>query len=495
MKKAVFSGFLLALAFPSFLRADFNPWAGWLAWFALAPFLWGVREEQPAGAFRRGYVFGLVYFVVSLYWLQNVKPMGWWGARIGWLALSSYLALFPAAFAWITSRGLGKGWRLGLLWVPAAWTLLEFLRSWLFSGFPWAGLGDSQYQNFQVLPVAAVAGVYGLHFLVCFANVFWASFFGGLLPGGKAFWLQTLAVVLAFGWMSWQGRFHETPAAPRARVAVIQGNVDQDVEWTEAYKAGLMRTYLGLMDKSKALGAQAMVWPEGTFPGIFSPAVPEGRSLVDFARKNQVDLLVGADVYDQGRGTFGNAAVWVGANGGYGSYLKQHLVPFGEYVPFRSLLPFVDKAVKRFGVVDFAPGSGPVVFPTRAGQAAPLICYEGIFPELCAVPAAKANWLTVMTFDTWYGDSAAPYQHVGLAVLRAVEQGRWLARAGATGISCFISPQGEILDAVPLNQAGFAVREIPLLTQPTLYQRWGNWLLWACAGLFAFCLALPAKKP
>ncbi len=491
------SGLLLCFSFPNFVLRGFHWQTNLVAWVALVPLLASLEGASPRQAFGRGFLAGLVFFLCALYWINYVKPMGW-GATVGWAALSAYLALYPALFAVLVRRGLDEGLRLPLLWIPALWTLLEYGRGTFFSGFPWASLGSSQYLDPLVLPLAAAAGIWGLHFLVALGNLLAFSLAGGgswLKPSRRL--AAGAALVLAcLGLTAWLGRAAAEPEAPRARVAVIQGSLDQDQAWTSDYRAHLMRVYLGLMDRAADWGARTLVWPEGSFPGIFSLSPPEAGELRAFARARGVDLLVGSDNFDPSAGTYSNSVLWIAADGRLGEYKKRHLVPFGEYIPLRHVLPFLNKAVESIGFQDFTPGTRAGAFPTLAGEAGPLICYEGIFPGLCRDSVERgAEWLSISTFDTWYGNSAAPYQHVALAVFRAVEEDRWIARAGATGISCFISPKGAISDVVGLYRRGFAVRDIRLLKARTLFRRWGNWFVWACLALVLGCLALPRGAP
>jgi apolipoprotein N-acyltransferase len=248
------------------------------------------------------------------------------------------------------------------------------------------------------------------------------------------------------------------------------------------------------MNEAAEKGATVMIWPEATLPGLFSSESPEARELAAFARRWHVQVIASGYDNDPGLGGYRNCSIFLRADEKdlyVEKYAKQHLVPFGEFVPLRKWFTFIDKAVQRFGMEDLAPGPGPVVFQTRAGVIAPLICYEGIFAALPRQAVGKgAQILAIQTFDTWYGDSAAPYQHVSLAVLRAVEEGRWIARAGATGISCFISPQGRILDPVALNTRGMAARTLECFEGRTLYQRCGDWFVAACLLL---CLGLAWK--
>lgn len=482
------SGLLLCLSFPNFLFNKFTWVTNLVAWFALVPLLFAIRGAKPKEAFRQGYLAGLVFFLGSTYWINYVKPMGW-AAPAGWIVLCAYLALYPGLFCLLFRLGEGRKLPLPLLWMPALWTLLEYAREVLFTGFPWASLGSSQYLNPLVLPIASACGIYGIHFLVVLGNLAVFRVLSGRgFKRGEA--LQAgLAMVLLLV-LGWKGNPLSRESVPPVKVAVIQGNIDQDQAWTDAYKAELMKTYLGLMQEATDQGARLLIWPEATLPGVFSGNVAEAKTLEDFAKARGVDLMVSGYDENMALGGYTNSSFFLSpesASKGVGTYAKRHLVPFGEFVPFRKWFTFIDKAVRRFGVEDLVPGPGPAVFDTAAGKVAPLICYEGIFASLSRQACKQgAEVLAIQTFDTWYGDSAAPYQHVALAVFRAVEQGRFLARAGATGVSCFISPQGVITRTVALNTRGFAVEEVQPLNTRTLYQVCGDWFVALC---FLLCLA------
>jgi apolipoprotein N-acyltransferase len=481
------SGAMLALSFPNAISARFPIWSPFFAYLALWPLLRAAQASRSAWqAWARGFGAGLLFFVASLYWISYVKPMGA-AAPVGWIALSAYCALYPALFSALAYWGLTR-LPLPLLWLPALWTLLEAGRAWAITGFPWCGLGHSQYNMIFLLPLAAAGGVWALHY-------FCASIGTGLFllqsQARKHLQWQALGLALFYALLWFAG---QAPPAqgPGIKVALIQGAIDQDQAWTAQYRAALWERYRGLMDKAVSQGAQALIWPEAALPAILSEQGSDVQTLLAWSRGREVDILVGS--YDRGPQGQGiqNTVALVRNGKIMAQYAKRHLVPFGEYIPLRGLLPFVEQAVQRFGAGDdFVPGDAPHLLPVQGGSTSPLICYEAIFPELAREAVLSgATWLTVATFDTWYGKSAGPYQHASLAVFRSAELARPLARCGATGVSMFIDAQGRITQSLDLDQIGIVVGQVYPSSYLTPYARWGNWFLWFCGGVLGLVAIL-----
>jgi apolipoprotein N-acyltransferase len=490
---ALLSGALLCFSFPSFLAPAFPAAAPALAFIALAPLLLAVAGRKPRQALALGFGAGLLFFGASLYWVCYVRPMGAL-ASVAWLALSAYLALYPALFAGLAAAGLEQ-LPLPLLWLPALWTLLEALRGIVIGGFPWLGLGHSQYQNAWLLPMAASAGTASLHF-ACAAS---GTLLFLLLSGRRrGLWPCLALLLLMMGLLRWAGLAAQARPQDgrRVRVAVAQASLDQDQAWSLAYQQTLLGAYGRLSRQAAAQGAQAVLWPEATLPGVLADRDPSVQAFRYLAKGLKVDLISG--VYDKdAEGRLSNCIALASSQGSLQSYAKRHLVPFGEYVPLRRLLPFLDMAVRRFGSdQDFVPGTSAQPLSGLAGRAGALVCYESVFPGLAADEARLgAEWLAVSTFDTWYGHSAGPYQHASLAVFRAVEQGLWLARSGATGISLFVAPDGRITQWLDLDKVGILVQDIELRRADTPYSRYGDWFLGLCGFLVVLPLFWRKKQP
>lgn len=488
---AIASGLLLWLCHPNPLALEFQAWPAHLAWFSLIPLLAALDGASPRVAAALGWTTGLACFIPGLSWLTHVQPLGL-GAYPAWLALAAWCALFPALFAWLAAQGLLRAWAQPVLWLPAAWTLSEWLRETLLSGFPWINLGSSQAGNAAVRPLAAALGQLGLHYAVALlACILYAVL---LKPAFLLGWRRSAAataMVLGLAWIAqgqaeaqrrWDAGLERQSGL---KVAVIQGGIDLDQAWTRDYRRSLMAVYLGFSRQAAEDGAQLIVWPESAFPGFFNEDAEEARQLKAFARERGVTLLCGSTLSEGER--FFNGAIWIDAEGNTRSYAKRHLVPFGEYVPFRDLSPLLDLALQRSGVVGFSAGQGPARFEQRGFSVKPLICYESVFPGL-AREGGQADLLAVLTVDTWYGRSAGPVWHASQAQLRAVEEGAWVARAASTGISLFASPQGRLVASLPLEGSGYLLQRVQA-SRLTPFVRWGRAPM---LGFCLLCLALAA---
>jgi apolipoprotein N-acyltransferase len=492
---AVLSGLLLWLSFPNPFALNFEAWPGALAWVALVPLLWGLSDETPGEAFKTGYLAGLACFVPGLFWLTNVHPLGP-GAYPAWLALAAWCALFPGAIAALTAKGLNEAWDLPALWVPALWTLGELMREWLLSGFPWITLGSSQAQNPAVLPLAAALGLAGLHYAVALGN---AIAFGLLVQPrwltGRRRSASALAMTLLLAFLAQQQRAAQAAwdagaaGRPKLKVAVVQGGIDLDQVWDQAFRTRVLDTYLAYSERAAQAGAQLIVWPESAFPGFFNEDAPEAQRLRAWVQAHKLSLLTGSTL-SRG-GIYQNGAVLIDAAGNTAYYAKRHLVPFGEYVPFRKIAPLLDLVLQQAGLIDFSPGEGPQRWSVEGLSLQPIICYESVFPLLVR-QGAPVDAIALITVDTWYGHSAGPVWHAAQAQVRAAENGAWVARAATTGVSLFAAPDGRRLQSIPLDAAGLLVQELgPGRTTP--FQRWGEFpTLAAC--LLLLLLAWRLRK-
>jgi apolipoprotein N-acyltransferase len=469
------SGLLLALAFP-------RPNLAVLAWVALVPLLL-VMERRP---FRCGFTAGVGFFGLVLYWLNIV--MTTYGqlhpllSAVAYLLLAGYLALFFGAAAW-TCRLLQR--RLGLrpaLTLPVLWVGLEFLRSFLLSGFPWATLGYSQQSVLSLLQCADLFGPYGLSFLLILSNATLAGVVRFVRSRGEAAFprvaLTALLVLLvaAFGY----GRYRlGQPLDERDETlatVLAQGAIDQARKWNPAYQRQTVDIYRRLsLPPEAGAPADLIVWPESAVPLFFQRGGPLAAQVRATARDSGSFLLFGSPAYEQsGRDLrYLNSAFLLSPEGRtLGRSDKVHLVPFGEYVPLGRYLPFIDKLV--VGIGDFSPGT-VAPLPMNGHDIGVLICFEGIFPELAREYVRRGSDLLInITNDAWFGRSSAPWQHLAMARFRAVENRVWLARAANTGISAIIAPSGRITCQSPLFER-LAVRgRVGLGAHPTLYNRLGD---------------------
>jgi apolipoprotein N-acyltransferase len=489
---AALSGLMLTGAFP-------GVGLPWLAWVALVPLLICLGRLPAAKSFRMGFVAGLIHYLTLCYWL--VHTMQTYGGLPVYLSvpllflLAAYLALFTAGFALLVNRLCPTPLACFVL-APVVWTGLEYLRSFLFTGFPWELLGYAQYNALHLIQISDIFGVYGVSFLTALIN---AAAGVLVLFLGQSKWhdkrvsatvcLSAVVVsALAAGstWTYGRVRLQAVDAlagaAPKVSVSVAQGNIAQGVKWDPAFRLATTDTYVRLTERAAADNAELVVWPETAAPFYFRHDTRMTRRVLQGARQAGVSLLVGSPSasLDDGVPGYYNSAYLIGPDGTVRArYDKAHLVPFGEYVPFKRYLPFLGKIVAQVG--DFSSGPKGRTLPWQGHELGMLICYEIIFPELAREMARNGAGLLInMTNDAWYGRSSAPYQHFSMAVFRAVENRRALIRSANTGISGFIDPAGRILQASPLFVETIMTQNTPVLQKKSIYTRLGDAFALAC---------------
>ncbi|MFQ5692846.1 MAG: apolipoprotein N-acyltransferase, partial [Nitrospinota bacterium] len=385
-------------------------------------------------------------------------PAAWWFA----LMLAVYLSLYTAAFCAALCR-FGRGnppLRFAL--APFLWTALELLRTHLLTGLPWASLGYSQSAALPVIQVADLTGVYGVSFLIVLVNAaLWGALrarIPGLARGGgrTALWeLGVAAALVAAALLYGRARletFRPPPGGGSLKVALIQGNISQDLKWSEENLQKSLDTYLRLTLESAREKPDLIVWPETAAPFFFFRDKDLQAIILDVAAAGGAPILVGAPSVEgrAGRYRLRNGAFLVTPEKRVDDrYDKMHLVPYGEYVPLQRWFPFIRKMVT--GIGDFIPGKRRTVFRLAKAPFSVLICYEVIFPdEVRRFVREGARFLVNITNDAWFGRSAAPYQHMAMAALRAVENRVPLVRAANTGITGVVDATGRIREATDL---------------------------------------------
>jgi len=450
--------------------------------------------RTPGVPARRGFGLGLtagaVCFAGTMYWTPDVMATfgdinGPLSVAIGGL-LIAYLALYPGLFGALQAAACGR-WGHHALWLaPVFWVATELLRRYVLSGFPWVLLGYSQASVVPVLQLASVAGVYGLSALVMLASVslaYAAVGRGRVRVLAPAAGFAVVAVVAAAGW--WRvadgGLVHQGAGL---RVALVQGNIPQDEKWDAGHAGRILETYLSLSRDAAAGGARLVIWPESATPFYFDYDAAGNAALRSLARSTGVYLLFGTDQFEPGppRQIFNSALMLDPSGMMVAAYRKMHLVPFGEYVPLKRLLFFAAPLVEA--VSDFSPGTEAVVMPIGQNRLSTAICYEVVYPDLIgAFTARGSQLLTTITNDAWYGRTSAPHQHFWQAVVRAVEQGRYLVRAANTGISGIVDPYGRVVARSDLFERTVVQGDVRFLDVRTVYGRTGDAFAWACVAV------------
>lgn len=470
-----------------------------LGWVCLAPFLWSVAEAKTRlGATLLGLLHGLAFRLVSIYWIVHVMMehghLPFLAALGSLLLLSLYLSLYPATLAFLMRRPLSTLGPVGLFAAPLIWVAGELLLTHLLTGFPWNLLGYSQIGFLPVIQIADLTGVYGVSFLLVTVNA--AIAFAVLQKPRRtaAYWSPLAAAVilmiLALGYGVLKlGDGVETERL--FKVAVVQDDMDNNRRRAahrdyEQYW-NLVDYYLGSTADAARNGAQVVVWPEGALLSIdMNP--PDGaveNSILDAASREKIWMLIGSNDYFNGYENLYNCAFTIAPDnqgGTAGRYTKVHLTPFGEYVPYTEIFGWVPQVVPE--ISEFQAGEELNPIPLRDGKVGVAICYEVIFPDLVRrFTDNGATLLATISNDAWFGFSAANDQHFNHAVLRAVENRRYLVRCAATGVSGVISPDGSVQLRTRIYEKCIGYGYAAMSSGKTVYAALGDVFSYFCTAL------------
>ena len=465
---ALAGGLLLPLAFSPYDHA-------WLAPISLFALFGSWLNAKPLQAFLRGYVFGLGQFGVGVFWVYNsmhdfggASPVEAGGLTALFVLI---LAFYPATAGLLSAYFFKEaGWHRKLLAVfPAFWVLCEWLRGWFIADFPWLQVGSSQVDTPLGHGLAPVLGVHGVSLAVALLAGLALSAFN------RNDW-QRRAAMLGIGLLlvACAGLSHipwTQAAGEPFKAVLLQGNVPQNQKWLPELQRATFDLYVGM--SREHWDAKLIVWPETAIPAFYHQIKDNWLAeLKEEAATHHTEIILGIPWADLATQRYYNAMVTVGEKPGH--YLKRHLVPFGEYLPFRHVFGWV-LDILEIPLADFAGGE-PGQEPMRAAgyPLAASICYEDVFGNEARDALPQAAYLVNVTNDAWFGDSMAPHQHVQMARMRALESGRYMLRATNTGITAVISPQGQIVSQAPMFQQAAVVAEITPRSGATPYVRFGD---------------------
>lgn len=483
----LFSGLLGAATVLGF--APFYLWP--VPFLTLAVFAWLVdRAAHPLRAAALGYAFGFGCFITGVSWVfVSMHEYGGMNIPLAAFATSffcAYLALFPAAAAWLAARTPGgrapggAALRLTLAF-PAAWMLSEWVRGWMFTGFPWLAIGYSQSPGGPLSAFAPLLGAYGVGLLtalsagllICWQP--WRREWAGAVRLRRAATHPAAGVLLALWLIALALRpvAWTTPLGEPVTVGLAQGSIKQDMKWRPEALRTTLETYL---DLARSSDARLIVLPETAVP-LFDVNVPKDyfELLAAHARSNGGDLLLGVpELVDGNPVRYYNSVISLGTNPRQ-TYRKHHLVPFGDYFPDWAFITWVMKAMD-IPLSSFSRGD-KVQQPLQvAGQRVAVnICYEDVFGEEIIRQLPAATMLANFTNDAWWGDSAASEQHLQKAQMRAQETGRYMLRATNTGVTAIIDQRGRVLASAPEFVATVVSGTAQGFSGATPYVRWGNW--------------------
>ncbi|MCG7601835.1 apolipoprotein N-acyltransferase [Halomonas sp. McH1-25] len=469
---ALFAGALTTLTF-----SPFELW--WLGPVAVGLMYLGLHDLTPGQAALRGWCYGIALFATGTSWIYvSIHEYGYTGVPLSVFLTSLFaatLALFYAIPFWFYRRFTGS--RLAFLSFAGTWVLIEVLRTYLFTGFPWLLLGSAHVDS-PLAPLAPVGGVYLLTLATAMTGTlgvellrhrWWA---GGAIA---ALWLSPL--MFPTQWT--------IPSEEPVQVSLLQGNLPQLTKWTSEGKRNAASTYARLT-RDIADDVDLVVWPETALPMYEYQAEPL-LERVDATLPSGTGLLTGIVQRDDS-GRYYNAVV--GAGEVTDVYRKAHLVPFGEYIPLEKLLRGII-AFFDLPMSDFTAGDSEQD-PIRAAglRIGTAICYEIIFPNLVAQRADDADVLLTVSNDTWFGDSIGPLQHLQMARLRALENGRYVMRATNNGVTAIIDPQGRVIERAAQFKVATLRGEIRAMHGLTPFTRTGSWPTW----LLATVLIIPGIR-
>jgi len=522
---AICAGLLLAAAFPKFGVAGF-------AWVAPALMLLAAQGKKSGDAFRAGYVGGLAFWLASLYWLLLIPVAGF--PIIGWFALSAFVALYFGIWTWLLAGKIGVGsWMQRNLWSlagAAVWVALEMIRARFLGGFPWNLLGTSQYQLTPLIQIASVAGVYGVSFLVVWSSLSLFSAVRAIFsrPDSRFAWqpevlLPMLVVAILFALGSFQMRTQTTVNSTPLRITLIQPSVPQSMIWDSGANSNRFQQLMALSETALTNKTDLLIWPEAALPDFDQASF---EAITNLVRKHHVWMIFNADhnlMRNDAKSpndidSF-NSAFWFGPDGSFlDVYHKRKLVIFGEYIPLVRWLPFVKWFTPITG--GYEAGDKPGAFqlgglnetvgelfdgvtnlislgsrgrPTRRiVNAAPLICFEDMFPQTTRDSVqSDTDFLVNLTNDGWFGEGAEQWQQAAAGVFRAVENGVPLVRCCNNGVTCWIDAHGAVRQIFKdktggIYGVGALTFELPLADEkrvPTIYNRHGDRFGWGCVAI------------
>ncbi len=506
-------GFLASLTLSAAMPGHIGWWP--FLFVALVPLFLLVLELSPQRSGLTGFLVFLVYHLFLMYWiviaLHSYGNLPVIVAIITLVLLAAYMSLYGAAFCALLSLLAGRWWHRErsiavLVWTaPILWVGLDYLRSVLFGGIPWMDIGYGLYRQPRLIQAADLGGHHAVSFTLVLSNALIVALIDRQKPGVRFHVRrERLALLFAACFLVFMGGYsylryevmgQSVNRGLHADVTMVQANIDQWSKWSPEKKKATVERYIKLSEQAITdRDVELVAWPETALP-FYLRNDPLAGDIRNFVQRNNIWLLTGGPGFDlKGKREDGrqdiayfNTAYLIDSRAVLrGQYNKQHLVPFGEYVPLKKYLHFLSPLVESAG--NFSPGQSSAPLDMGAIRLGVLICYESIFPELGRKTTfSGANLLANLTNDAWYGKSSAPYQSLAMTVFRAVENKRALIRVANTGISGFIDPVGNIHKQTELFTPAAVTSHLPLVELRTVFTASGHLF-----GAFCLCGAAAA---
>lgn len=448
--------------------------------------VWLTRQcKTKKEAFLTGWAFGAGYFIFGLYWvsvalLVDIQSF-WWALPLSAVAGPAALALFYAFIPLLVWRYRAHEAAYALMLVTG-WALIEWLRGHILTGFPWNLPGYTWHMFLPVLQANAFIGIYGLTLL----TLLWAVMpVLAATPQRKLVPALTLLFLMVTAGGAVRLHLHQTEQFDHYTVRIVQPNIPQSLKWDQQAIRNNFQKHLALTALPAAQPVTFVVWPETAITADLRQYPDISRYIGKSLPTGSIGLL--GNLYRGDAESFYNSLVVLDKRFGIRNvYHKHHLVPFGEYIPFRHYLNMTPIAAGISMVGDFTRGAGITTLHIGVlPKPSPLICYEAIFPGEVARRDDRPDWLVNVTNDAWYGRTAGPHQHFENARVRAIEEGLPLVRAANTGISGTIDPLGRMIGIKKLGETGIVDTLLPRPLPPTLYAKFGDTLFFLMLILLA----------
>ena len=481
-------GGLIAAAGAGGVLSLANPPAdlGFVAFLALTPLLWAARRAHPKRAALLGLTFGAVYYGILLYWLLPFGVIAWLPPV---LLQAAYAALFAALLAvlWDETRLV----RSALL-AAALWTAVDWVRGvWPVGGFTWGGLGYTQHDNPLLLPLASVAGVWGVTFVVLAVNGLALAALLAIRQPRRAVAPVAMAAAVILAPAPIQ---LPTADGPGVDTAIVQGNVPLELardRYLQSRSVG--DNHIQMHRELRENPPDLAVWPENALDEDPARHPALRRRVASAIRSVGAQALVGAITEGPGRRFYNQTLLYAEDGAIVGRYTKIHLVPFGEYIPFRSVLGWTNRY--RRTARELTPGTTLRLFDVAGVRVGTPICFENAYPDLFRRFVNRgANFMVVSTNDSSFLRSVASREHVMMSQLRAVETGRWIVHAAISGESAMVDPEGQVVARTALFTGAILRRNVPTSEAQTVYVRYGDWFPWVAGGSVLVALAFRGRR-
>jgi len=503
---AITSGLLWTVIFPQ---------CNWpfMAWICLIPLLIAINHQTPLSAFRTGWICGFCHYITLLYWIaQSLFCYSGLSYQSSWIALCllcAYLSCYPGFFSlivhWLCKRPLS------MLAIPFIWIAMEYLLSLSNFAFPWELIGYSQYQSLALIQFADITGVYGISAFIVLVNVIicqlilfiWHIRWQAQVITQKFIWVIFIMVMFIISGVYFYGikRINDiekvSSKAPQVALSLVQGNIQQNEKWKKENRLPISLLYLQLSLNEKAALSDLIIWPETALPYYLMNENSLKAIIDNGLKKINQPILIGSPSFIEKNNEkkYYNSAYIVNEKGEIlDQYDKIILLPFAEYNPIKTYLPFFKPIASTED--DFSKGElTPIKRIQNKFKPGIQICYEIIFPASTRqLVNQDADILINITNDAWFGNTSAPYQHFSMVIYRAIETRRSVVRCANTGISAFIEPTGRIRQKSQIFQRDVLNQKMPILTENSIYVQHGDWLPKMSLILVAFLIVIHLLK-